>query len=155
TTCRRHVEKYHEEEYNEWCKENNFTTKLPKAKLRMKEAAKDKENCMKQARLDPHLREQPKKERVVPYTDKLFRDAAIQWLISQDMPIQALEHPKFKHMIDVASRATPNGVVIPNRKATRRHIMSLFKRNLDKLHKRLTVCIPYCRFNVLSNVVCF
>lgn len=37
-----------------------------------------------QLRLDPHLREKPQKERTIPYTDELFRDAAIEWLVSTD-----------------------------------------------------------------------
>lgn len=42
-------------------------------------------------------------------------------------------------MIDIASRAT-NGVRIPNRKATRKAIVELFKQNLTKLRNRVTVC---------------
>jgi hypothetical protein len=53
-------------------------------------------------------------------------------------PIQALEHPKFKEMIDVASRAT-NGVKIPGRKATRGEIKHMFKDHLTKLKARLNV----------------
>jgi hypothetical protein len=53
---------------------------LPKdAKQRRKEAEADK-----QQRIDPHLVEIPQKERVVPYSDNLFRDAAIEWLVSTD-----------------------------------------------------------------------
>jgi hypothetical protein len=37
-----------------------------------------------QPRLDPHLREKPQKERTIPYTDELFCDAAIEWLVSTD-----------------------------------------------------------------------
>jgi hypothetical protein len=37
-----------------------------------------------QSHLDSHLREMPQKERVVPYTDENFRDAAIEWLVSTD-----------------------------------------------------------------------
>ncbi|KAG1822260.1 hypothetical protein EV424DRAFT_1274081, partial [Suillus variegatus] len=50
-------------------------------------------------------------ERIVPYVDSLFKQAAIEWLIATDQPIQAFEHPKFKEMIDVAAQAT-NGVKI-------------------------------------------
>ncbi|KAF4615670.1 hypothetical protein D9613_012516 [Agrocybe pediades] len=57
-------------------------------------------------------------------------------LLPRTMPMQALEHPKFKEMIVIASRAT-NGVKVPTRKAARRHIMRLFQRNLDNLQKRL------------------
>jgi hypothetical protein len=42
-----------------------------------------------QQRLDPHLEEKPR-ERVIPYTDDLFREAAIQWLVSTDQVSEAL-----------------------------------------------------------------
>jgi hypothetical protein len=41
-------------------------------------------------------------------------------------------------MIDIAARAT-KGVKIPNCKATRKHIINLFKKNLDELHIKITV----------------
>jgi hypothetical protein len=41
-------------------------------------------------------------------------------------------------MIDIAARAT-NGVIVPNRKTTRREIMNLFKKNLSNLRERLNV----------------
>lgn len=34
--------------------------------------------------LDRDLREKKLKERVVPYTDKAFRQAAIEWLVATD-----------------------------------------------------------------------
>ena len=51
---------------------------------------KDAEKCCKdihaknQLRLDPHLWEKPQRERIILYTDKLFCDAAIEWLVSTD-----------------------------------------------------------------------
>jgi hypothetical protein len=54
---------------------------LPKdAKKRRNNAA----STEAQLRLDPHLREKPRKEKVVAYNDELFRDAAIEWLVSTD-----------------------------------------------------------------------
>jgi hypothetical protein len=106
--------------------------------------------------LDNHLREIPPRQGAVTYSDALFRDAAIEWLISTGQvsfstsffefwvfimclqPIQAVDHPSFKKMIDVASRA-PNGVSIPNRKATRREIMDSFKKQMSKLKEHLNV----------------
>jgi hypothetical protein len=53
---------------------------LPKdAKNRRQATMKDT-----QQRLDPHLEEKPPRERVIPYTDDLFREAAIEWLVSTD-----------------------------------------------------------------------
>lgn len=37
-----------------------------------------------QGSLDPHLKERPQKERVVLYSDDMFHDAAIEWLVSTD-----------------------------------------------------------------------
>lgn len=64
-----------------------------------------------------------------------------------NQPIQALDHPKFKEMISVAARAT-HGVTIPNRKATRKYIIDLFKKNLADLRSRLAVTLfhPYVYF---------
>ncbi|KAG2056701.1 hypothetical protein BDR06DRAFT_1005615 [Suillus hirtellus] len=56
-------------------------------------------------------------------------NAAIEWLIATDQPIQALEHPKFKEMIDMASCAT-QGVKIPGCKITHAEIMQMFKNHL-------------------------
>lgn len=42
------------------------------------------ENREKQSSLDPHLKEQEAKERVVPFSEELFREAAIEWLIATD-----------------------------------------------------------------------
>ncbi|KAF8239858.1 hypothetical protein L208DRAFT_1052466, partial [Tricholoma matsutake] len=69
---------------------------------------------------------------VIPYSEKLFHQVAVEWLVGMDQPIQALKHPKFKELIDVASR-TPNGVKIPGQKATQAEIMRMFKNHLTTL----------------------
>lgn len=53
-------------------------------------------------------------------------------------PIRALEHPKFKELVDVVSRAK-NGVEIPGQKSTRNQIKYLFKDYLSQLKVRLNV----------------
>ncbi|KAI0284071.1 hypothetical protein BC826DRAFT_881644, partial [Russula brevipes] len=53
-------------------------------------------------------------------------------------PIQALEHTKFRAMIDVASRAT-KGVNIPARKATCGNIKCMFKNHIVQLKVQLAV----------------
>ena len=55
-------------------------------------------------------------------------------------PIDGLSHPKFREMIDVASRAR-DGVNIPGRKQTRNEILGTFKTHLTKLRARLNVCL--------------
>lgn len=57
-------------------------------------------------------------------------------------PIQALEHPKFKELIGVASRAK-NGVDIPGRKATRGEILRIFKDYITHLRAELKVSVPF------------
>ncbi|RDB14951.1 putative AC transposase [Hypsizygus marmoreus] len=136
TTLRYHIESQHYALYHRWAGKNTFESKLPKD-VKARKDAETAANQEKQSTLDPHLRDVPPKERTIPYSDKLFREAAIEWLIATDQPLQALEHPKFIEMIDVASRAT-NGVKIPNRKATRQHIIDLFKKNLTDLQRRLS-----------------
>lgn len=37
-----------------------------------------------QTTLNPHLQERPVKERIIPYSDLVFRQAAIKWLVSTD-----------------------------------------------------------------------
>ena len=53
-------------------------------------------------------------------------------------PIQALEHPKFKELINVASCAT-NGIKIPGQKATQGEIKCMFKDHLVRLKAQLNV----------------
>ncbi|KAJ7602668.1 hypothetical protein FB45DRAFT_773988, partial [Roridomyces roridus] len=119
STHRRHYAKFHKPAYHDWCKKNNFESKLEEDVKQRKErerAAELKQQILQQKTLDPHLREKP--ARPAPYTDELFLDAAIEWLISTDQPIDALVHPKFRAMIDIAARAT-EGVTLPTRAQTR------------------------------------
>ena len=73
----------------------------------------------KQSQLDSHLWPMPLKEIVMPYSDDLFCNAAIEWLINTDQvhfinldrscymtvlqPIFALEHPSFQKMVNICS----------------------------------------------------
>ncbi|KAG1827928.1 hypothetical protein EV424DRAFT_1319047 [Suillus variegatus] len=131
STLRRHAEAKFSAKYRKWAKEHLFESMLPgDVKAR-------KENAAQQS-INAHLTERKLAERVVSYTDRLFKQAAIEWLVSTDQPIQALEHPKFKEMIDIAARAT-NGVKIPGRKATRAEIIRTFKTHLTGLRSKLNV----------------
>ncbi|KAJ7920998.1 hypothetical protein B0H13DRAFT_1564375, partial [Mycena leptocephala] len=94
------------------------------------EAAAAKAQLQQQS-LDPHLKEKP--ARSAPYMDDLFVEAAIEWLIATDQPIDAMTNPKFKIMIDIAARAT-EGVTILNRAQTREKVKQLFEQmNLLKI----------------------
>ncbi|KAG2032844.1 hypothetical protein BDR03DRAFT_840681, partial [Suillus americanus] len=110
---------------------NSFKSMLPGDVKACKEKAEHDQQV-----ITSHLTERKIAERVVPYSDSLFKWAAIEWLVATDQPIQAFEHPKFKEMIDVAARAT-NGVKIPGRKATRAEIMRMFKSHLTNLKEKL------------------
>ena len=122
------------------------------AKARRKEAL---EKLMEQTQVDEHFHPVNPDDKPVPYTDDVFKEAAIQWLIETDQvpfvlysnvsshhrrqPISAFEHPSFQKMIHMASQAT-RGVKIPNRKQTRDEIIALFKTQMTKLKDRLNVC---------------
>ena len=66
---------------------NNFLSMLPK----------DAKNCRDtaaaeaQTQLDPHLKEKPVKERVIPYSDDRFWAVAFEWLVLTDQG-SALRH---------------------------------------------------------------
>ncbi|KAF8838872.1 hypothetical protein BDN67DRAFT_906583, partial [Paxillus ammoniavirescens] len=87
--------------YRKWCKDNNFESKLPND-VKARKTATVTEN-MRQGTLDEHVREIKPGEHVLPYTDKLFHEAAVEWLITTNQPIQAVDHPSFRKMIDIAS----------------------------------------------------
>ncbi|ESK82840.1 hypothetical protein Moror_12248 [Moniliophthora roreri MCA 2997] len=51
--------------------------------------------------------------------------AMVEWLITTNQLLCAFEHPKFKNMIDIASRAT-NGVNVPGYGAACCEIVDMF-----------------------------
>lgn len=103
-----------------------------------------------QSSLDSHL---VPKDRVVQYSDSAFREAAIRWLINTDQPIHALQHPDFKMMIDVASRApTTAGVKIPSHGKTREVIIDLFKASLSDLRTCFQSEVVKGRVNLTCDV---
>ncbi|KAJ6618035.1 hypothetical protein B0H10DRAFT_1796135, partial [Mycena sp. CBHHK59/15] len=123
--------------YRKWAKKHNFESRLEEDVQARKKAATEAEEAkqkLQQQSLDPHLKEKP--ERVVPYSDQLFLDAAVEWLIGTDQPLDALDHPKFREMIDVAARAQ-DGVRIPGRKTTRVEILNLFQQQMEALWVRI------------------
>jgi hypothetical protein len=64
--------------YHNWAKGANFVSKLP-GDIKKQKAAVEEATCM----LDHDLREKLS-ERVIPYSDKLFRRAVIEWLMVTD-----------------------------------------------------------------------
>ena len=71
-----------QDEYLKWADANKFVSMLPKDTKRRKLEAAASANS--QSRLDVHLREQKLEERIIPYSDSLFQEAAIEWLIETD-----------------------------------------------------------------------
>ncbi|EJD50307.1 hypothetical protein AURDEDRAFT_58667 [Auricularia subglabra TFB-10046 SS5] len=138
TTCRRHVDAYHRvsDAYNEWCAKNKFESKLNSYKVAKRKEAAEKAASLPstvQTSLDSHLVNKPP-----PYSDALLRQAIIDWLVETNQPLSAVDHPRFRHMLEVASRAK-NGIKIPSRKATRAEILQVFRQHMADLKKRLTV----------------
>ncbi|KAJ3519324.1 hypothetical protein NMY22_g13261 [Coprinellus aureogranulatus] len=110
TTLRRHIQACHRKRYNK-CGSGDQST------------------------LDGHVQPIAQSEPVIKYSDALFQEAAEEWMISTNQPLDALSHPRFHHMIDVASRAT-NGVKIPEKRATRASILQRFKKNVAELKEK-------------------
>ena len=142
--------------YRKWCKVNNFVSMLPEDSKACCDAVAEK---LKQLQLNDHFTVIPEEEKPTPYTGEVFKEAAIQWLIETDQvlfccsfkthlwffffpkqPIQAFEHPTFKHMISVASRPT-KGAKIPNRKQSCDEIISTFKKQMMALKDHLNVSL--------------
>jgi hypothetical protein len=61
-------------------------SKLPGDNKKRKEAAEEVTRT-----LDRDLREKKVSERVVPYSDKLFRRAAIEWLVATDQVVNSIQ----------------------------------------------------------------
>ncbi|KAF7342966.1 putative AC transposase [Mycena venus] len=133
TTLRRHLESDHYNTYHKWAKKVEFISALPGDRAKAKKAT---EGPTTQPTIDPHLKEIPVKEVIIPYSDELFREAAIEWLVATDQPVDALDDPRFRNMIDIASRAK-NGVRISGQKATRQGIINMFQKRMDNLKKKL------------------
>ncbi|KAJ7893294.1 hypothetical protein B0H14DRAFT_2334839, partial [Mycena olivaceomarginata] len=132
STLRRHLEAEHYNKYHQWAKKKDFTSALPGDKKRAAQ------KVVSQPTLDASLKEIPGKEIIIPYSYAAFREAAIEWLIATDQPLDVLEHPKFRNMIEISARAK-DGVRIPGRKATRDEIMDLFNRRMEQLKVKLNV----------------
>ncbi|TFK61223.1 hypothetical protein BDN72DRAFT_778481 [Pluteus cervinus] len=128
STLRRHLEAYHKDQYLKWAKANNFLSMLPKCR---KAKAEKAASAKLQTQLEDHHK--PNAEKIIPYSDKAFREAATEWLIATNQPIQAFEHPSFHKMINIASRAS-NGVKIQveRQHVTKSSTCSIHRSNISK-----------------------
>ncbi|KAF8172893.1 hypothetical protein BJ912DRAFT_859710 [Pholiota molesta] len=137
STMRRHMEYLHSDVYRRWAKDNHFISMLPKDSSARRAAERD---SLKQTAVNDHFSVQKPNEKPIIYSDELFKEAAIQWLVETDQPIQALKHHSFQHMIRVAERAT-RPVKIPNPEQTRAGIINTFRNQMKALRDRLNVRI--------------
>ncbi|KAF8202099.1 hypothetical protein BJ912DRAFT_1109650 [Pholiota molesta] len=137
STLRRHLEAFHMSTYNKWCEQNTFLSKLPGAVKARKDEEKARDR-KQQASLDPHLREPVPTMPVALYSHELFQRVAVEWLVSTNQPLSAMNDTKFREMIQLAARV-PNGVIIPERKSNRKYIIDLFTKNIEVLRNRLAV----------------
>ncbi|KAF8810031.1 hypothetical protein BYT27DRAFT_7034719, partial [Phlegmacium glaucopus] len=92
--------------YEKWAKSTGFLSMLPKDSAAQKVAEVAAVAKLHQGRVDQHFEPVKPGDKPSPYSDKIFRDAAIQWLVQTDQPIQALKHPAFQEMIWIAVQAT-------------------------------------------------
>jgi hypothetical protein len=69
--------------YRKWAQENKFESRLP-GDIKKRKAGEEQVTRT----LDRDLREKKPSERVVEYTDKLFRRVAVEWLVAADQASQ-------------------------------------------------------------------
>ncbi|KAF9555022.1 hypothetical protein CPC08DRAFT_766255 [Agrocybe pediades] len=93
STLRRHMESKHKKAYTTWCKKNNFLTMLPKDTLeRRKQQEEAEKRKLLQTQVDGHFPEAERREveePPKPYSDGLFRKAAIEWLVQTNQVRQS------------------------------------------------------------------
>lgn len=77
TTLRHHAEAHFAGKYRKWAKQHLFESMLPG------DVKAHKENAAQQS-INAHLTECKVAERVIPYSSKLFRQAAVEWLMATD-----------------------------------------------------------------------
>ncbi|KIL63972.1 hypothetical protein M378DRAFT_78896, partial [Amanita muscaria Koide BX008] len=93
---------------------------------------------LQQTSVDSHFQPVLPGMKPQPYSDKLMKEAAIEWLIRTNQPLNALENPAFKRMTDIAARAT-HGIKLLSQKQTRVEIIEIFREQMRRLRDRLNV----------------
>ncbi|KAJ7137075.1 hypothetical protein C8R44DRAFT_607858, partial [Mycena epipterygia] len=151
TTLRRHLESDHYVKYVAEVGKKKRTFSVLPGDRKARKATATAAGPEVQPTLHPHLKEMPAKEVIIPYSDALFRQAAIEWLVATDQPVDALEDPRFVNMIDIASRAK-DGVRIPGKKGTRAEIKYFFQQRMDSLKKTLNVRMSWAILIFVSRI---
>ncbi|KAH9020234.1 hypothetical protein EDB84DRAFT_1441871, partial [Lactarius hengduanensis] len=77
------------------CQENKFESMLPDDTKERRQAVLDKNLKTLQSSVTDHFKPQNESERPIPYSDKAFMCAAIEWLIDGDLPLQVFSRPSF------------------------------------------------------------
>lgn len=96
---------------------------------------------------------------MVPFSEELFKQVSIEWLIATDQvhilllsavvtdsfylydqPLSAMEHPRFREMINLATRSKKE-INTLGRKVARIQILNLFSNHLRDLKQRLAVSL--------------
>ncbi|KIL55713.1 hypothetical protein M378DRAFT_31805, partial [Amanita muscaria Koide BX008] len=91
--------------YRRWCKLTGFFSMIPedtKARRQLEEAIT---SAKEQTQVDDHFHRIKPEDKPTPYSDEIFKEAAIRWLVETDQPVAAFEHPAFQRMIHITSRA--------------------------------------------------
>lgn len=79
--------------YMAWAKKNDFKVMLPKEVAARNQAAAAATAKLSQTTLDAHVKEMPPPpDRPIPYSHRLFREAAIEWLAATDQVCRYLFH---------------------------------------------------------------
>ncbi|KAF6742591.1 hypothetical protein DFP72DRAFT_830399, partial [Ephemerocybe angulata] len=113
--------------YDKWCERTGFTTMLPKAvaskgcSIETQRPMPSKPSTATSFPIQPA----PMSSSTV---SALFQQAAEEWLIMTNQPIDALSHPKFHELIQVAAARATDGVTIPEKRAVRESIIRRFSR---------------------------
>ncbi|KAI9448717.1 hypothetical protein BJY52DRAFT_1193243 [Lactarius psammicola] len=114
STLRRHAESKHAPIYRKWCESNNFDSMLPG--------------------------DSKQRNRIASNGGKGQQSAVTDHFSPEDLdarpPIQAFNHPTFKKMLNIASRAKRN-IPLLSPKQSRARILKMFKQQLWSLRKCL------------------
>ncbi|KIL57470.1 hypothetical protein M378DRAFT_87861, partial [Amanita muscaria Koide BX008] len=105
---------------------------------------------LQQTSVDSHFQPVLPGMKPQPYSDKLMKEAAIEWLIRTNQPISAFENPAFKRMTDIAARAT-HGIKLLSQKQTRAEIIGMFQEQMLCLRDRLNVALYHTILCVFSS----
>ena len=83
-----------EDHYQKWCKENKFLSMLPDDAQEQRAAHHLK---LQQTQVNDHFPTAQPEDKPPPYTDELFKEATIEWLIQTDQVSSSIIKTVFVH----------------------------------------------------------